>query len=61
VIAVLTDGVGNKGLSELTKIPVSTIENFKTKIKNEDLTPPRKYPDFFDNWKLGGDGLWYKK
>jgi hypothetical protein len=47
--------------SELTDIPVSTLEKLKARIKKGDLTAPRKYPDFFDKWLLGSDGLWYAK
>ena len=58
----LEKGLGNKELSELTKIPVSTIENFKAKIKKGDLTPPRDHPDFFNTWELGNDKKkWYAK
>ena len=60
-IALETDGLGNVKFSELTDIPVSTLEKLKARIKKGETFIPRKYPDFFDKWLLGSDGLWYAK
>lgn len=60
-IAPEDDGLGNVKFSELTDIPVSTIEKIKARIKKGETFIPRKYPDFFDKWLLGSDGLWYAK
>jgi hypothetical protein len=58
---MLEKGLGNVRFSELTGIPVSTLEKLKARIKKGDFTTPRKYPDFFQQWNLGDDGLWYAK
>ncbi len=60
-IAPGDDGLGNVKFSELTDIPVSTLEKLKARIKKGETFIPRKYPDFFDKWLLGSDGLWYAK
>ncbi len=60
-IALETDGLGNVKFSELTGIPTSTLEKLKARIKKGETFIPRKYPDFFDKWLLGNDGLWYAK
>lgn len=60
-IAPGDDGLGNVKFSELTEIPVSTLEKLKARIKKGETFIPRKYPDFFDKWLLGSDGLWYAK
>jgi hypothetical protein len=42
------NGLGNVKFSELTEIPVSTLEKLKARIKKGETFIPRKYPDFFD-------------
>ncbi len=55
------DGLGNKEIEKLTGISSSNLEKWKARIKKGETFIPRKYPDFFDKWLLGSDGLWYAK
>jgi CHASE3 domain sensor protein len=55
------EGLGNQALSDLTKIPVSTLEKWKRKLKQGIAITSRKHPDFFSRWELGKDDLWYPR
>lgn len=54
-------GLTNTQLHEKTRVPVSTIEKWKKKIKEGKEVTPRDYPDFFKQWRLNlSDNLWCK-
>ena len=54
-------GLTNAQLSEKTRVPVSTIEKWKGKIKEGEKVKSTKYPDFFKQWSLNlDDSLWYE-
>ena len=56
---VTETGLTNQQLSDLLKVPKSTVEKWKTSLKKGEAIKPRKYPNFMSEWKLGDDSLWY--
>jgi hypothetical protein len=62
-IAVSTDGLTTPQLSGFTPIPLRTLQNWKKRIGEGGTVTPqdKERSDFFDHWKLGDDGLWYRK
>jgi predicted transcriptional regulator len=58
-VILLEKGLGDKELSELTDIPVSTLEKIKPKIiKGEQFKT--KHADKLEGWTVKNK-LWYKK
>jgi hypothetical protein len=54
-------GLTNAQLSEKTRVPVSTIEKWKGKMKIGEPIVSKRYPDFFKQWRLNPtDSLWYE-
>ena len=54
-------GLTNAQLSEKTRVPVSTIEKWKGKVKIGEPIDSKKYPKFFKQWTLNlADSLWYE-
>ena len=54
-------GLTNAQLSEKTRVPVSTIEKWKGKVKIGEPIDSKKYPGFFKQWSLNLDNsLWYE-
>jgi hypothetical protein len=54
-------GLTNQQLSEKTRVPVSTIEKWKGKMKIGEPIVSKRYPDFFKQWRLNPtDSLWYE-
>ncbi len=54
-------GLTNAQLSEKTRVPVSTIEKWKGKVKIGEPIVSKRYPDFFKQWRLNPtDSLWYE-
>lgn len=54
-------GLTNAQLSEKTRVPVSTVEKWKGKIKIGEPIVSKRYPDFFKQWRLNpNDSLWYE-
>ena len=54
-------GLTNQQLHEKTRVPVSTIEKWKGKIKEGEKVKSTKYPKFFKQWTLNlADSLWYE-
>ena len=55
-------GLTNQQLSKKTRVPVSTIEKWKGKMKVGEPIDSKRYPDFFKQWTLNlGDSLWYQR
>lgn len=53
-------GLTNAQLAELTKIPKSTIERWKTKLRAGESLSKVRNPEA-SKWELDKDGLWYPK
>jgi hypothetical protein len=54
-------GLTNQQLSKKTRVPVSTIEKWKGKIKIGEPIVSKRYPKFFKQWTLNlADSLWYE-
>lgn len=55
------EGIGNKQLSEIIGVPLSTIEKWKGAMKRGESIEFRRYPNFPREWTLGTDGRWYRR